>query len=355
MATELSVQPLVPTAPGAANASLIGQEFWDITRHELVAGAADELLTAHAKEMVRVTLEPLGLIGLSDVAGWADTVKRRRPRPEDDQETRAFLSDPQNNQNDTWHYVNLPAGADGYDRERYPTFTRDDDVVQIIGESVRVLIGDSSRFSVTNALRLVAHLVGDVHQPLHVGCGFLLTEGAQARLTVDPELAVQPGWEHDRGGNRIFVPLNTRGVKLHEYWDSALRRGAPHDHDAVAGEADVAVAGEGADQATKTYFIQKLLAMIEEAPPPAEAGDAVAAEPVPLDRLAEAWAAGSLLAAQEAYRSFEIDSPHGDDGYDVTWEGQAGYNARCKPLVERRLAEASQNLAGLINAIWPGA
>ena len=60
---------------------LLEQEFWDITRHELVAGAADELLSAHAKEMVRVTLEPLGLVGLSDIAGWADSVKRRGPRP----------------------------------------------------------------------------------------------------------------------------------------------------------------------------------------------------------------------------------------------------------------------------------
>ena len=227
--------------------SLYEREFWDITRHELVAGAADELLTSHAKEMVRVTLEPLGLVGLADVAGWADTVKDRGPRPDDDQETRAFLSDPQNVKNDTWHYVNLPAGAAGYDRERYPTFTRDDDVVQIIGESVRVLVGDSSRFSVTNALRLVAHLVGDVHQPLHVGCSFLLKEvHGSARLTLDPDIALQPGWQSDQGGNCLLLPLSNGGVKLHEYWDAALRRGTQHDDDAVPGEGDVVMSDNGA-------------------------------------------------------------------------------------------------------------
>ena len=82
-------------------------------------------------------------------------------------------------------------------------------------------------------------------------------------------------------------------------------------------------------------------------------GDALAAAPIQLDRLAEEWATGSISAARAAYCSFAIASPHGQNAYDVTWEGQAAYDGRCKPIVERRLAEASQNLAGLINAIWP--
>ena len=354
MATELSVRLLVQRAPGAAITSLYEREFWDITRHELVAGAADELLNPQAKEMVRVILEPLGLVGLADVAGWADTVKRRGPQPDDDQETRAFLSDPHNANNDTWHYVNLPAGAAGYDRDRYPTFTRDDDVVQIIGESVRVLLGDSSRFSVTNALRLVTHLVGDVHQPLHVGCSFLLREvHGSARLTLDPDIALQAGWQSDQGGNRLLLPLSNGGVKLHEYWDAALRRGAHHDDDAAPGEGDVVISANGAAPPGGAWFVQKLLRIIEQVPPLDGVGDALAAAPISLDRLAEEWATGSIIAAREAYCSFAIASPHGQHAFDVIWEGKAAYDGRCTSIVERRLAEASQNLAGLINAIWP--
>lgn len=48
------------------------------------------------------------------------------------------------------------------------------------------------------ALALVVHLVGDVHQPLHVGKG------------------------PDRGGNTITVDWFGENMKLHEVWDEAL-------------------------------------------------------------------------------------------------------------------------------------
>src|SRR5262249_8313892 len=167
-----------------------------------------------------VILEPLALVGLADVASWADTVKFRGPRPDDDPETRAFLNDPRNTENARWHYANLPACAAGYDRHRYPTFTRDDDIVQILGQCLRVVFGESSRLSIMNALRLVAHLVGDVHQPLHVGCSFLLKNGHNpVQLTLDPEVALQQGWESDQGGNCLMLPLPGGRVTLHEYWD----------------------------------------------------------------------------------------------------------------------------------------
>jgi hypothetical protein len=93
------------------------------------------------------------------------------PKPGDDDETVAFLNDPKNKAQDTWHYVNIPALAENYDREKYPDFTRDDDVVQMTLQAINVLQGRSDRFSELNALRLITHYVGDLHQPIHVGCG----------------------------------------------------------------------------------------------------------------------------------------------------------------------------------------
>ena len=50
------------------------------------------------------------------------------------------------------------------------------------------------------AVRVLAHLIGDVHQPLHAADN------------------------HDRGGNEVFVllPGATNGVKLHGVWDSTF-------------------------------------------------------------------------------------------------------------------------------------
>ena len=46
------------------------------------------------------------------------------------------------------------------------------------------------------ALRFIAHLVGDIHQPLHVG------------------------FAEDRGGNSVEVRFNGRKENLHSLWDT---------------------------------------------------------------------------------------------------------------------------------------
>src|SRR3954463_8159920 len=202
----------VPPAKGSG--SLYDREFWAISRHELIGGAAEDLLSSQAREQVRRILEPLTADSLSDIAGWADTVKRRRPRPNDDEDTRAFLEDSRNAKNDTWHYVNVPLGTEEYSRERYPAFTGDEDVVQMIREAVLVLKKKSNRFSELNALRLVVHLVGDVHQPVHVGCCYLEKTGGTVTLVTDPDEAATKHLPHDQGGNKLILPVGTGGISL---------------------------------------------------------------------------------------------------------------------------------------------
>ena len=57
---------------------------------------------------------------------------------------------------------------------------------------------DAPRNEKRIALRFIAHLVGDIHQPLH------------ARFA------------EDRGGNNVEVRFNGRKETLHSLWDSAL-------------------------------------------------------------------------------------------------------------------------------------
>lgn len=110
------------------------------------------------------------------------------------------------------------------------------------------------------------------------------------------------------------------------------------------------------DPALSARFIAKLSDMIAQ-DPLAQAhnpGEGVAADVTPLDQWAVQWATNSLILARSAYKSVKIKGPHGNKGlFDVTWEGQAAYDARCALIVQSQLKLATQNLAALLNAIWP--
>lgn len=339
------------------DATMYESEFWGIARHELIAGAAEEKLSSEkAKKAVRRILAPLGGMMLSDVAGWADNVKRRRPNPDtDDAETVAFLEDERNRSNHTWHYVNLPLDADGYSREAYPDFTGDEDVVQIMSECIRVLQGRSNRFSELNALRLLAHMAGDIHQPAHVGCCYIDESSTPAKLVRDPQVAAQKQLESDQGGNRVLLPLGSSGVSLHSYWDSRLGGTIkPEDfldaEDAPADAPPEAPAGDAPaiDPQLRQKFIGKLAAMIGDSP---AAGDAPAeADAVPPELWPEQWASESLVTARAAYKSLKIAEARGNK-FIVSWEGKEAYEARCKPLVIRQMKLAAQNLAALLDEV----
>lgn len=347
---------------------LYSQEFWGIGRHQLIAGAAQQHLTERARQQVARVTSPLGDgVGLDQLAAWADQIKRRAPAPDDDADTVAFLNDPRNRQQDRWHYVNLPLDATGYSRERYPAFTRDDDVVQTIAEGIRVLEGRSDRFSELNALRLVVHCVGDVFQPVHVGCSYIDVEANPPRLVFDPEVAESSHLRSDTGGNALLLPLGTKGVSLHSYWDSRL--GGRVALDEIGADAmDAAVAAAAADEAagafdaadaeemeveetTRRAFVDKLLALMSA---PDAAALFAAAPTGPLERWPAAWANDSLAAARQAYQSLSIDRPVGPAkrSFFVRWEGQEAYVARCKPIVLQRLTAAARGLADLLNRIW---
>jgi hypothetical protein len=94
-----------------------------------------------------------------------------------------------------WHYVNIPDGQ-AYDRvRRY----RDGDVIEALERFVSVLrYPASSREDKVAALKFIAHLVGDIHQPLHVGRA------------------------SDRGGNELRVSWFGESSNLHRVWDSEL-------------------------------------------------------------------------------------------------------------------------------------
>lgn len=149
---------------------------WGPVGHRAVGQIAEERLSPKARQAVR------GLLGdesLAEASLWADQIRS---------EARWRVSSP-------WHYVNIPDGQ-AYDRGRRD---RDGDVIEALERFVAVLRYEgSSREDKLVALRFIAHFVGDLHQPLHVGRA------------------------SDRGGNDIRISWFGKASNLHRVWDSEV-------------------------------------------------------------------------------------------------------------------------------------
>lgn len=307
---------------------------WGPRGHVLVAQTAQELLNDEARRAVKEILKPIGPLGLGDIATWADVIKHSIPN---DRDSRDFIN-AFPDRGERWHFVDLPLQAEAYDRSLYSRFTREDDVVQMINLSVRVLQGKDKTFSQLNALRWLTHLVGDIHQPLHVACGYVDETGDQPKLTGDPDYIANHKLVSDRGGNNLVLsPAGTKELNLHSYWDGMLGfRESQASLDASATESE-------------TQLVAALLAEW----PPAESTPSLASpnEETALADGVAAWATESLKKARTAYQSIVIAEKLRPNKYRVEWEGKEAYEKRCLPVVEAQLKLASQRLADLLNRV----
>jgi hypothetical protein len=159
-------------------ADLTNAHAWSADGHRLIAELAQVQLTpAAAAEVDRLLgLEPGATI--VSVSTWAD-------------EKRSGATAP-------LHYVNLPEGDCSYRRHRDCPDGRC--VVEAITAKLAILRSTAPDAERLSALKWVVHLVGDVHQPLHVGLA------------------------SDKGGNLFQLRAFGRGSNLHAVWDGELIR-----------------------------------------------------------------------------------------------------------------------------------
>jgi hypothetical protein len=191
---------------------------WGGEGHQAIgeAAARANILSKEARSEV---IKLLGNDDLASVAVWLDHVrdaKRNRGPLKDDPEADQFNKDfPTNSE---WHFVNLPLGTKEY--EENGKFSGPNNIVRQIQYCIEVLEGKQSKMTKPQALRTLVHLVGDVHQPLHVGIGFfkISEPPVKATLVRDPS-KVTDSLFNDRGGNQLNY---TASQKLHGFWDGNL-------------------------------------------------------------------------------------------------------------------------------------
>ena len=216
----------------------------------------------------------------------------------------------------SYHFVDLPIQHEHYDPAS--PGTADYDLVHAINACVTVLKGGKSPapFDIRGqreALRLLTHYVGDMHQPLHVGAIYL-DETGQPLDPATPQEAKDHG---NAGGNGIML----EGKKLHVWWDDVP------------------------DKITKPMLTGTALAQAKK----------VAATAGPATEWAAAWAGESTHQAAAVYADLTIGKVAvGAMGNE--WPATAtepAYRQAREAMQQEQLLKGGARLAQILKTVWP--
>jgi hypothetical protein len=300
-------------------------QAWGPLGHSTIAAIAQKHLTPAAQSRIAALLAQGHDPDLPSIANWADEVRSAasgRGPLKDDAEAAAFNAKFPTNA--LWHFIDLPLGAQDY--RAVAAFTSVNDVVHAIKRCVAILEMAEPRpddFTKPQALRLLVHFVGDIHQPLHCGSGFYdLSDLGHPVLITDPRLCL--GKPNDRGGNDLWFGTDPN-QELHALWDEALVF-------AIRNSADY----------------HSLADFLESIPPVSPAAGDYHTWP-------EQWAIDSVQQARTAYRNIRLDAASTDgQRLRIAVQLPTGYIEYNRSVAATQLAKAGTRLAQLLNSLaWP--
>jgi len=212
-----------------------------------------------------------------------------------------------------YHYADVAIERDAYTRSEIGT--SDHDIVSAINAAIVVLQGGVSPSPISftskrEALRVLVHYVGDIHQPLHVGAIYLDASGHE----VDPDAGTYDPATKTQGGNKIL----NGGKDFHTT------------------EWDTIPVGLTTARFTGRLAQAKL----------------VPVTPGPINEWAIAWASDTVLASHSAFSGLTFGA---EKTSNHTWPvtEPAGYGATRASLQKTQLVKAGARLAQLLQAIFP--
>ncbi len=176
---QITQKYLRPALLGLAAPLALAAFGWGQKGHDTTAAIAQRHLTPRTAAAVDSLLKGQSMVY------WANWLDNASHTPE-----YAYSK--------SWHYKNIDPDETYENAERYSG----GDIVQALTEQTRALrSGDLDPAQSALALKMIIHLMGDLHQPLHMG------------------------WRSDRGGNYRKVKFFTRETNLHSVWDTSLPEG----------------------------------------------------------------------------------------------------------------------------------
>lgn len=324
---------------------------WESAGHQQVGALAEQLIAGSNAEL-RVR-EILGGVSLATAATWADCARSVRSP---DGKSLAY-------QNDDQAHPECQAFSGKQDRERLVRFARSNwkqcgtaagkgfcheqyhytgiaeihqeysanyvganshDVVAAINAAVAYLRRQAvaAPFAFADdreALMLLAHYVGDLHQPLHVEAVYLDDRGN----VVNPDAAVDPGKPSHvngtAGGNALILPAPFQS--LHRVWDAV-----PEDF-RIGGARAAALLN---------------------------AADTLGVPPGDIKIWPQAWASDAMVAGDAVFAGLRFAAIDGSPNRWTVSGYTPAYRQRADDLKFAQLAKAGARLARLLKAIWGG-
>jgi hypothetical protein len=212
-----------------------------------------------------------------------------------------------------YHYADISIAHDHYDDGFVGA--RPFDVVRAIVAATEVLKGNPAPtpFDIKDkneALKLLVHYVGDIHQPLHVGAVYLDASGKR----VDPDDGTFDADTATRGGNNIVVHGSKRS--LHATWD-----GVPSS----------LTASHAGALLTEARSVAPTSGSVEDWP--------------------KAWATEAVLQAQHAFSGVRFSSRSTKKRWTATVP--SNYGTTSFAIKRTQLTRGGAHLAQLLTAIWP--
>lgn len=149
---------------------------WGQVGHDATCSIAENHLTKKAKEHISEVFDGKSIIYWSN---WLDNASHH----------------PEYSYCSTWHYKNINEGQNYDEVEPLPT----GNIITALTEQIAKLKSHNlTKDEEALALKIVVHLMGDLHQPMHFG-----------RKT-------------DLGGNKVQVRFFDTGTNIHHVWDEDL-------------------------------------------------------------------------------------------------------------------------------------
>lgn len=149
---------------------------WGQKGHDTTCSIAERHLTKKAKRQIADLLDGRSIVYWSN---WLDNASHT----------------PQYSYTKTWHYKNIDAGQTF---DEAPLLETGDVVRALDEQTTRLKSGKLSREEKQLALKMVIHLMGDLHQPMHMG------------------------HKSDLGGNLWMVNFFGETMPLHTVWDEGV-------------------------------------------------------------------------------------------------------------------------------------
>ena len=167
-------------ASGILCLSALSAFGWGQKGHDTTVFIAENHLTPFTKQAVEELFDGKSMVYY---ANWLDNASHT----------------PEYAYSKTWHYKNIDHGIDFEEAPLLET----GDIVRAIADQVSVLQSpEATRDQKQLALKMVIHLLGDIHQPMHMGHA------------------------SDLGGNRWIIKYFGKDNNLHSVWDSSLPESA---------------------------------------------------------------------------------------------------------------------------------